>query len=409
MGLKTEQIVKILQLERLGRRTALKICDLAKDTYLANDFDLQEFILKCITGKLVQRLPYYTNTEFNKAFQQGQSIMEKSDRAGVTVLSIFDNDFPQSLKEIQDKPLILNMRGNYKILNSINGVAIIGTRDPTDEGIKTGKFFGRYFGENGFNVVSGLAKGCDSAGHRGCLDGNGVTTAIVAHGLHTIYPKENEKLAKEIVDNNGVLLSEYFIGVGALANYFVERDRLQAGLSKGTIVIQTGIKGGTMHAVNATLDSEKPLAAVKYKTFISSDKVAGNDMLIKERKAFALTSETLTDFVKLLSPGRQLPPITSEMDLKTPIEYKKNNLLQKDKIKESKLEAFNAGEGVDIEPADEVYEDPKDDIYIQTDSSDFTDPKPQIEKAKPSGKRIGIKKPRITKEVKKKDNRELNL
>lgn len=310
MGLKTEQIVKILQLKGLGRKTAFKICDIAKNEIFDSNSDLQDFILECIANRKVQRLPEYSKHEFEEAFHKGEDIIEKSENENIKIISYFENDFPIKLKEITDSPIVLSFKGNYKQLNSLIGVAIIGTREPTIDGIKSGRFFGEMIGKEGFNIVSGLAIGCDSAAHKGCLDGNGFTTAIVAHGLHTIYPKENKGLADDIVSKGGVLLSEYFVGIGALANYFVERDRLQAGLAKATIVIQTGIKGGTMHAVNATLDSKKILAAVKYKSDLNSDKVKGNEMLISQMQAFALGSENLIEFLNKL---RENPIIQNEL------------------------------------------------------------------------------------------------
>ena len=266
MAIKTPQIVKILQLQGLGRKTAIKFCELSQNEIFDNDNDLQEFLLECIDKNRLSRLPFYTSDDFQRAFDKADEILNKSERGGIEILSRYDEDFPQALITIKDAPLILNFKGNYKALNELVGVAIIGTRNPTPEGIKSGEFFGNYYGKLGLNVVSGLAKGCDASGHRGCLQGGGFTTAIVAHGLHTIYPAENKELAERIVSSGGVLLSEYFIGTSALANYFVERDRLQAGLSQATIVIQTGVKGGTMHAVNATIESKKFLGAVKYKT-----------------------------------------------------------------------------------------------------------------------------------------------
>ena len=103
-----------------------------------------------------------------------------------------------------------------------------------------------------FNIVSGLAIGCDTAGHISIIDASGITTAVTAHGLDTVYPAENRGLAEKIYENNGILISEYFVNTRGLPNYFVERDRIQAGLSLGTIVIETDIKGGTMHTVNFT-------------------------------------------------------------------------------------------------------------------------------------------------------------
>jgi DNA processing protein len=199
MGLKTEQIVKILQLKGLGRKTAFKICDIAKDEFFDNDSDLQDFILESIANRKVQRLKEYSNHEFIIAFKKGEQILEESDKAGVKILSVFDEHFPIMLQDIIDRPIILNFKGNYKELNTHDGIAIIGTRNPTPEGIQIGQYLGEQFGRKGFNVVSGLAKGCDSAAHQGCLKGRGITTALLAHGLQTIYPKENEELAQTIV------------------------------------------------------------------------------------------------------------------------------------------------------------------------------------------------------------------
>ena len=136
----------------------------------------------------------------------------------------------------------------------------------------------------------------------------------MAHGLHTIYPKENTELAEDIVNKGGVLISEYFIGTGALPNYFVERDRLQAGLSIATIVIQTGIIGGTMHAVNATLESNKILSAVNYKSNLFSEKVLGNNMLIEEKNAFPLKSDNYNQLLELIKNTKSKKGKDSEMD-----------------------------------------------------------------------------------------------
>ena len=365
MALRTEQIVKLLQLKSLGRKTAFKLCDFAKNQVINTDYDLQEFLLGCIAQNKVQRLPFDTKEELSKAFNQGESILSKSEKAGIKILSTFDEKFPKDLKGIHDKPIIINLKGNYSELNSRTGIAIIGTREPTEEGRKMGKFLGKYFGELKFNVVSGLAKGCDSAAHWGCLDGNGMTTAIVAHGLHTIYPKENEELAWKIIEKGGVLLSEYFIGVGALANYFVERDRLQAGLASGTIVIQSGVKGGTMHAVKATLESGKPLAAVSYNVYISYDKIGGNETLIKELKADALTRETINKFIEKLGvtpSSDQLIEPESESS-KEPIQ----NEVQKPQLKtDIESDSFH-------EPLDEVFIEPPEDVYHEPEEIMFSE------------------------------------
>lgn len=194
-------------------------------------------------------------------------------------------------------------RGNLKALQ-IPGIAVIGTREPTPNGVKAGEYFSGEFAKQGFNIVSGLAVGCDTTGHVGALKVNGVTTAFLANGLdwESIYPKENLELAKRIVANNGLLLSEYPIGQSCGRYGLVARDRLQAGLSKATLVVQTGVTGGTMHAVNATIASKKPLFAVEYRNDvdISHEKVQGNIMLIREKGAIPLRSNGIDSAVAII-------------------------------------------------------------------------------------------------------------
>ena len=184
------------------------------------------------------------------------------------------------------------------------GVAVIGTREPTHNGIKAGEFFAGEFAKKGYNIVSGLAIGCDTTGHKGALEVNGVTTAFLANGLdwESIYPKENLKLAQDIVRNGGLLLSEYPIGQSCGRYGLVARDRLQAGLSKATIVVQTGEKGGTMHAVNATIASNKPLFVVEYKhpSDYNHEKVQGNVYLQQNKGAFPLRSSEIENAVSII-------------------------------------------------------------------------------------------------------------
>ena len=118
----------------------------------------------------------------------------------------------------------------------------------------------------------------------------------------SIYPKENLELAQDIVRNGGLLLSEYPIGQSGGRYGLVARDRLQAGLAKATVVVQTGVKGGTMHAVNATLASGKPLFAVEYRNPADTnhEKVQGNIMLIREKGALPLRSNEIESAIRII-------------------------------------------------------------------------------------------------------------
>lgn len=298
MGLTAEQIIKVLQLKNIGRKTAFKIYDNSINQCISDDKDLINFLTSLSQRKLVPNLATYTLYEFQSAFDDGNCIIEDSVNNNVKYISFFDQKFPSRLRNENDPPIIINYKGNLEILNSMKSVAIIGTREPNKPGEIAAYHFGNKFGSLGYNVISGLAIGCDSFGHKGCIDAKGITTAILAHGLQTIYPKENKILAQEILELGGLLISEYLFGTTARPNFFVERDRLQAGLADATVVIQTDIKGGTMHAVNATIKSNKPLAAIQFKPDSQFTKTRGNESLIKEGKAFALTSSSLDEFLE---------------------------------------------------------------------------------------------------------------
>lgn len=247
----------------------------------------QEGKLKGLSG-----FPEYE--ELEQANRFAQRIMRRSENLGIKMVSRYEDDFPKNLlqtvneKGKQDVPILLFYKGDLSITQR-PAITIIGTREPSPVGIKAGEMFGEFFASHGFNVVSGLALGCDSAGHRGAIKPtNGATTAFLAHGLDTIYPPENQSLAEDIVANGGLLMTEYAVGEHVNRNYLVNRDRLQAALGDATLVIQTGIKGGTMHAVNATLLAGKTVYAVDYKVPIPDKKDEGNKWLIGNGDALPL-------------------------------------------------------------------------------------------------------------------------
>ena len=305
MHLSTEMILTLQQLDGIGNKTIFN--QIAK--YVTNTISqisqLCEFWIT-LKGKKIQAI---TEDDLYKAHDVALRIIERCKEENVGIISYYDSKYPEILKSCTnedgkiDPPLILYYKGNLEALRK-PGVAIIGTREPTPNGIKAGLHFSREFAKRGYNIVSGLAIGCDATGHQGALSVGGTTTAFLAIGLDWayIYPKENLSLAKEIVSNGGLLLSEYPVGQSCGRYSLVARDRLQAGLSYATIVIQTGIKGGTMHAVNATINSQKPLFAVEFKNNEDtiSEKVQGNLKLVQEGQAHPLRSSEIDEAKQLI-------------------------------------------------------------------------------------------------------------
>ena len=247
-------------------------------------------------------------SEMQKALSDAQQLVDESMEQDIGIVSYFDENFPEALKAIvknrkQAYPLVLYYKGNIKNVSTMEAIAIIGTRHPSDEGLKMGEYYGKYFASEGFNIVSGLAMGCDAAAHKGALKAKGITTAFVAHGLDSIHPPQNEELAERIIASRGAIVSEYPIGTPVDSQNLVERNRLQAGLADAVILVQTDIKkGGSMHAVNIAIENRKPVFAVKFDNERANNHPMslGNIKLINEKKAIALTPERVGKVIEAI-------------------------------------------------------------------------------------------------------------
>lgn len=271
MAISNEQIITLQSVKGIGPVALVKICDKVNNLRggsidLTDLYDLLESMAR---GKELVRVSIPDFQEFRRANSVARHIISQSEALGIKIVSRYENTFPSNLLQTVSEdgkpsvPTLLYYKGDLTITEK-PALAVIGTREPTPEGERAGYYYAEAFASIGVNIVSGLAVGCDTAGHRGALDAGGATTAFLAHGLDIIYPRENNDLANEIVAKGGLVMSEYPIGTGVNKYNLISRDRLQAGLADATLVIQTGIKGGTMHAVKATQASSKPLFVVEY-------------------------------------------------------------------------------------------------------------------------------------------------
>ena len=273
-----------------------------------------EDLAKLMSGMKEKAINKVTLSDLNYACQVAQKIIDASSQANIGLVGYYDPEFPDVLRKTVnedgklDPPLLLWYRGDFSI-TQLPGFAVIGTREATPEGIKGGSFLSGEFAKRGFNIVSGLAVGCDTSGHRGALEVGGKTTAILANGLdhNSIYPPENQDLAEEIVQKGGLLISEYCILTPVNRYNLVARDRLQSGLSLATLVVQTGEHGGTMHAATATLQAGKPLYTILYKDNATNqhEKCLGNALLVKKGAKYIKGNDNfdeISDSVKNWQP-----------------------------------------------------------------------------------------------------------
>jgi DNA processing protein len=223
--------------------------------------------------------------EVKSGWARAKKIWEISRKHNVNIIARDSFNYPKSLLRIPDPPSLLHVLGNIDAVNR-ECIAIVGTRKPTEYGLNAGKKTGSLFAEAGYVVVSGLAEGIDSAAHIGALDAGGLTVAVLAHGLDTIYPSQNKKLADAILKSNGALVSEYPWGTKINRGFFVERDRIQSGLSLATFVVETGVTGGTMHTVKFCKEQKRSLIVLRHPSnFIGHPTVLGNAKLILEKQA----------------------------------------------------------------------------------------------------------------------------
>ena len=197
----------------------------------------------------------------------------------IDIVSIFDEEYPEILKEIYDPPISLYCRGNKDILKE-KAIGIVGCREASDYGKKAAKYFSYQLAKANIVTVSGLAKGVDSYAHVGTICGNGKTIAVIGNGLDRIYPEENTELAKEIIETGGVIISEYPLGTKPDKMNFPARNRIISGLSKGILVVEAKEKSGTLITVDFALEQGREVFVVPGN--INSVNSVGTNDLIKQ-------------------------------------------------------------------------------------------------------------------------------
>lgn len=236
-----------------------------------------------VSGLGTEKAAAYTTEDIKIAMDCTNKILNDCDKLNIKCISYYNKEFPLLVKETSDPPVLLYYKGNFKDFSKLRSVAVIGTREPTPFGQRVAENIGEALAKKGFAVVSGLAKGCDSGGHIGCLAGNGITAAILGTGLEKIYPAENKQLAENIIANNGCLISEYAPYSQSQRGNFVERDRLQSAFSEAVFVVETGEVGGTFHAVNFGKEYGRKIGCFLHsEKYASLPQIQGNIKLMKQ-------------------------------------------------------------------------------------------------------------------------------
>ena len=241
-----------------------------------------------------------------KGFRDWEWVDAELDRAegyGVRIVTYASPDYPPLLKEIPDPPVLLYARGAGPALEA-PAVAVVGTRRPSHYGRSVAGKLARELAGLGVTIVSGMARGCDSAAHRGALDAGGATVAVVGTGIDTVYPKENGRLYDEIC-SSGLVLSEYPLSAPPVPRNFPRRNRIISGLSLAVIVVEAPLRSGSLMTARLALDYNRDVFAVPGP--VTSAKSTGTNGLIKQGAALV---EGVADVAEGL--GLVLEPATGD-------------------------------------------------------------------------------------------------
>jgi len=190
-------------------------------------------------------------------------ILKKTRQIDASILTIYDESYPERLRQLYDAPVLLWYKGNTSLLDT-NAISVVGTRRPSVYGKRVTEKFTADLVHHGLTIISGLAYGVDTVAHSSCLKAGGKTIAVLGSGIDWIYPSSNKVLARNIIDHSGVIISEYPPGTKPDASNFPERNRIVSGLSLGTLVIETGEKGGSMITARLALDQNREVFVVPH-------------------------------------------------------------------------------------------------------------------------------------------------
>ena len=211
-------------------------------------------------------------------------------------ITIKDDVYPECLKEISNPPLKLYYKGNLDLLKEERLIAVVGTRNPSSYGKLCCEYMVKKMSRANITIVSGFAKGIDSIAHKTSLLTDGKTIAVIASGLDIVYPASNLSLYREI-EEKGLILSEYEAGVKPFKSNFPQRNRIIAGLSRGTIVVESKDRGGSLITADLALEFNRDVYAVPGDVFSEYSKGC-NNLLIRDARAKSLSNinELLEDY-----------------------------------------------------------------------------------------------------------------
>ncbi len=205
--------------------------------------------------------------------------LEMVKKSGGDVLILDDGSYPYLLREIADPPITLYVKGDWQACFDAPSIGVVGSRRCSTYGENASTFLARDLAERGICIISGLARGIDSAAHRAAIEGKGRTIAVLGTGINQIYPKENARLVEQILESGGAIVSQFPLETPPIPENFPYRNRVISGLSLGVLVVEASERSGSLITARLAMEQDREVFAVPGN--ISSKNSFGTNYLIK--------------------------------------------------------------------------------------------------------------------------------
>jgi DNA processing protein len=230
-------------------------------------------------------------------WQRIDDIITSTEQCNSQIIPFNDKNYPLLLKQIYDPPLLLFIQGNVGLLNQVQ-IAMVGSRNASINGRDNAFDFAKQLADLGWVITSGLALGIDGAAHKGVLAAKGNTIAVVATGLDQVYPARHRELAKNILNNNGAIISEFLPRTPPKPGYFPKRNRIISGLSCGVLVVEATIKSGSLVTARCAIEQNREVFAIP--SSINNPQAKGCHWLIKQGAKLVDNIADIVDEMDLL-------------------------------------------------------------------------------------------------------------
>ena len=264
----------------------LEICGGARGAWEASDLELAAAGLERRTADSLRRLRQRTSPD---------AVGRRLAQLGIRALTLLDDDYPSNLRQVADAPPVLFVRGRLLADDGL-AVALVGTRRATPYGRAVAERLARDLVTAGVTIVSGLAKGVDTAAHQAALDAGGRTVAVLGNGLDQVYPPENGALARRIAEaGRGALVSEFAPGVPPDAVNFPRRNRIISGLSRATLIVEAGERSGALITADFALEQGREVLAVPGSIFNAMS--VGTNQLLRQGATPVTSAQEVLDII----------------------------------------------------------------------------------------------------------------